>query len=72
MTDRELIEKAAGIQTLPEDPSIPDEVIISQIREAPEAVRAKLKTGMNLFVPAVRRDRIPVAKALSGLGAGIH
>jgi len=72
MTDLELREKASAIDAQLKDASIPDEAIIAQIRETPELVRVKLKTGMNLFVSAIRWDRFPVAKALSDMGADIH
>ncbi len=72
MTDLELREKASAIEAQLKDAGIPDEAIIAQIKETPELVHVKLKTGMNLFVSAIRWDRFPVAKALSDMGADIH
>lgn len=72
MTNSELREKAFALGDLIKDTNISDEVIISQIKEVPELINAKLRTGMNPFVAAVAQGRISVAKALSDMGADIH
>lgn len=64
--------KAFAIGDMIRDANISDEEIIAQIKEIPELINAKLKTGMNPFVAAVAQGRLSVAKALSNMGADIH
>lgn len=54
------------------DTNTSDEAIIAQIKEVPQLINTKLRTGMNPFVEAVGQGRISVAKALSDMGADIH
>jgi len=72
MTELELKQKAFAIEDLIRDTSISDEAILAQIKESPELINAKLRTGMNPFVAAIRWDRLPLAKALCDMGADIH
>ncbi len=60
------------IEDIIRDTNMSDEEIIAQIKEIPELINAKLKTGMNPFVAAVAQGRLSVAKALSNMGADIH
>ena len=72
MTDLELRQKAFAIGDLIKDTNISDEAIIAQIKEVPELLNAKLRTGMNPFMAAVEWNRISLAKALNDMGADIH
>lgn len=72
MTDLQLREKAFALGDLIKDAGVSDEAIIDQIREVPELINAKLKTGMNPFAAAVSHNRLSLAKALSEMGADIH
>ena len=72
MTESELKEKANKILEQIRDKNISDEIIIGQIRENPELIHVKLKTGMNLFMAGTDCDRLLSAKALSHMGADIH
>ena len=72
MTDLQLRERAFALGDLIQDASVSDEAIIDQIREVPELLNAKLKTGMNPFAAAVSHNRLSLAKALSEMGADIH
>ena len=72
MTDLELRKKGDALQAQFEDVNISDEEIISQIKEFPELINIKLMTGMNLFMAAIHKNRFPVAKTLSDMGADIH
>ena len=72
MTDLELKEKAFAIGDWMKDANKSDEEIIAEIKEFPELINAKLRTGMNPFVAAVHWGRLPVAKALNDMGADIH
>ena len=70
--EKELKEKAFAIGDLIKDTSVSDETIIAKIKEAPELINAKLRTGMTPFVAAVSCKRLSVAKELSDMGADIH
>ncbi len=72
MTDLELRQKSIQIRDQLSDKTIPDEAIISQIKEVHELVHTKLPSGSNLFLDAVFWNRLPVAIALSDMGADIH
>lgn len=72
MTELELKQKAFAIEDLIRDTNISDEAILAQIKEVPELINAKLRTGMNPFVAAIRWDRLPLAKTLRDMGADIH
>jgi hypothetical protein len=72
MTDLQLREKAFALGDLIRDAGVSDEAIIDQIREVPELINARLKTGMNPFAAAVSDNRLSLAKALGEMGADIH
>lgn len=72
MTESELKEKAWAIEALIKDTNTADEAIIEQIKETPEIVNVKLRTGKNLFVAAIAENKISVAKAVKDMGADIH
>lgn len=72
MTELELNEKASEIASLLKDKTIPDEVVILQIKKFPELINVKLLSGANLFLEAVLCDRFPIAKALSDMGTDIN
>jgi len=72
MTDLELRQKAFAIGDLMKDTNVADETIIAQIKEMPELLNAKLRTGMNPFMAAVNCKRIFLAKALCDMGADIQ
>lgn len=67
MADKELGKKAFEIQEQFRDKSIPDEEIISQIKENPELAYAD-----DLFLEAVFWNRFPIAMVLSEMGADIR
>lgn len=72
MTDLQLREKAFALGDLIRNAGVSDEAIIDQIREVPELINARLKTGMNPFAAAVSDNRLSLAKALGEMGADIH
>jgi len=72
MTDPEFRQRAFTIEDQIKDTHAADETIISQIKELPELLNAKLRTGMNPFMAAVNCGRIFLAKALCEMGADIQ
>lgn len=72
MEDLELRKRAFALGDMIKNKNISDEVIIAKLKEEPELINAKLRTGMNPFVEAVNESRLCVVRALSDMGADIH
>lgn len=70
MTD--FMEMAIGVRNRLIDASVPDEEILSTLRENSELAGVIFPSTDNLFIKAVMQNRFEVAKELANMGADIH
>lgn len=72
MTEQELRALAMDIDKSFRTEGTSDDEIIGRIKDTPELINVKLLSGANLFLSAVRWNRLQIAKALAEMGSDVH